>query len=66
VEQVGHATPGNHEGEGQKGGIRLGVSIAAVVLRDVTPRLQLVGCSLQVVGRLLRDMGRIPGLVDDL
>jgi hypothetical protein len=60
VEQVGHATPGDHEGEGQKGGIRLGGSIATVVLRDVTPRLRLVGCSLRVVGRLVRDVGRIP------
>jgi hypothetical protein len=30
----------------------------------VTPRLRLMGCSLRVVERLLRDVGRIPGEVD--
>jgi hypothetical protein len=48
----------------KKGGIRLGGSLTALVLRDVTPRLRLVGCSLRVVGRLLRDVGLIPGDVD--
>jgi hypothetical protein len=33
LNRFGHATPGDHEGEGQKGYIRLGGSIAAVVLQ---------------------------------
>jgi hypothetical protein len=45
----------------KKGGIRLGKSLSTLVLRDMTPRLRLVGCSLRVVGRLLQDMGRFPG-----
>jgi hypothetical protein len=60
-EQVGHAPPGDHEGEGKKSGIGLCKSHPALVLRDVTSLLRLVGCSLRVVGRLLRDVGRIPG-----
>jgi hypothetical protein len=66
VEQVGHARTGDLEGEGQKGGIRLGGSLAASALWDVTPRLRLVGCSLRVVGHLLRDVGRIPGDVEQV
>jgi hypothetical protein len=64
VEQVGPVTPGNHKGEGKKGGLRLSKPNPILVLRDVTPRLRVVGCSLRVVGRLLRDMGRIPGDVN--
>jgi hypothetical protein len=61
VEQVGHALPRDHKGDSKEGGIRLGKSLTALVLRDVTTRLRLMGCSLWVVGRLLRDMGRYPG-----
>jgi hypothetical protein len=64
VERVGSVTPGDHKGEGKKGGLRLRKPNTTLVLRDVTPRLRLVGCSLRVVGRLLRDVGRIPGDVD--
>jgi hypothetical protein len=64
VEQVGNTPPGDHKGERKVGGIRPGKSIPALVLQDVTPRLRLMGCSLRVVGRLLPNMGRIPGNVD--
>jgi hypothetical protein len=64
VKQVGNTPPGNHKGKSTKGGIRLGKSIPPLVLRDVTPRLRLVGCSVRVVGCLLRDVGRIPGDVE--
>jgi hypothetical protein len=60
VEQVGPVTPGNHKGEGKKGGLRLCKPNPTLVLQDVTPRLRLVGCSLRVVGHLLRNVGRIP------
>jgi hypothetical protein len=59
VEQVGHAPPGDHKGEGKKGGIGLCKSHPALVLRDVTPRLRLVGCSLRVVGRLPGGVDRV-------
>jgi hypothetical protein len=68
VEQVSNSPPsayegGSREGGSKEGGIRLGKSLTPLVevLRDMTPRLQLVGCSLRVVGHLLRDVGRIPG-----
>jgi hypothetical protein len=66
VEPVGHAPTGDHEGEGKKGGIRLCRSRTPLVLRDLTPRLRLVGCSLRVVGRLLQDVGRIPRDVSEI
>jgi hypothetical protein len=43
VEQVGHAQTGDHESEGKKGGIGLCQSHTSLVLRDVTPRLRVVG-----------------------
>jgi hypothetical protein len=61
VEQVGQAPASNLKCKGKKGGIGLCKSHPAIVLRDVTPRLRLVGCSLWVVWRLLLDVGRIPG-----
>jgi hypothetical protein len=64
VELVGHAPASDHKGKGKKGNIGLCKSHTALVLWDVTPRLQLVGCSLPVVGRLLRDVWRIPKDVD--
>jgi hypothetical protein len=64
-EQIGHTPPSAHEGGSKEGGVRLGKSIPALVeiLRDLTSRLRHVECSLQVVGRLLRDVGCIPGNV---
>jgi hypothetical protein len=44
VEQVGQAPPSAHKGDSKEGGIRLGKSLTALVLRDVTPCLRLVGC----------------------
>jgi hypothetical protein len=64
VEQVGHAPPSDLKGEGKEGGIGLCKSHLALVLRDMTSRLRLLGCSLRVVGSLLQDVGHIPGDVD--
>jgi hypothetical protein len=64
VERVGSDTPGDYKGEGKKGCLRFCKPRTSLVLRVVTPRLRLMGCSLRVVERLLRDVGRIPGEVD--
>jgi hypothetical protein len=65
VEQVCHTPPSTHEGGSKEGGVRLGKSFPALVefLRDLTPRLQLVGCFLRLVGRLLRDVGQEVGRI---
>jgi hypothetical protein len=60
VERVGSVTPGDHKGEGKKGGLRLRKSNTPLVLRDVTSFLRLVGCSLRVRGASPAKRGAYP------
>jgi hypothetical protein len=57
VERVGFATPGDHKGEGKKGCLILREPITPI---DVTPGLQLVGCTLQVRGASPAGRGAYP------
>jgi hypothetical protein len=66
VEQVDNDPPSTHKGGSKKGDIRLRESLTTLVLRDVTPCLRLVGCSLRVVRHLLWDVGRIPEGVEQV